>query len=153
MPSANEIQQGLVGTWKLISLISKPVNSDGPIGYPLGKDAQGYLFYSAQGYMAATLMSPGAKEYTTTDPYNASDDEAGEAARNFMSYSGPFEVFFQDGQSFVKHHTDVSLVPNWAGKHQIRQVDLNGDELVLSPDRPWELNGILVNQYLTWKRL
>lgn len=140
MSPEERIRQGLVGTWKLISLISKPVNSDGPIGYPLGKEVQGYLFYSPQGYMAATLMAPGAKPYTTEDPYNAPDDEAGEAARSFMSYSGPFEVFMQDGESFVKHHTDISLVPNWAGKHQIRRVDLNGDELVLSPDRPWELS-------------
>ncbi|KAJ5716451.1 hypothetical protein N7493_008362 [Penicillium malachiteum] len=154
MPQTEEeIRKGLIGTWKLISLVSKPIDSDGPIGYPFGPNAAGYLIYTSEGYMSAQVMAPGSKHYAKADPFSAPDDEAGEAARHFLAYSGPFEVFFQDGQPFVKHSTDLSLVPNWAGGHQLRRVELDGDKLVLSPDRPWEICGVWVNQYLTWERM
>ena len=136
----DQIRSNLIGTWKLISLQSKPVSGDGPTGYPLGPDAKGYLTYTAQGYMFAQLMRPGARPYTVENPYQASDEEAGEAARHFMAYCGPFEVFLRGEQPFLKHYTDVALVPQWAGGFQIRKCGLEGDELVLEPEQPWVMD-------------
>ncbi|KAJ5577950.1 uncharacterized protein N7459_006914 [Penicillium hispanicum] len=151
--SLETIRKGIVGSWKLVSYVSKPVNGDGPTRYPLGEDARGYIFYTPEGYMSAQLMASGSKPYTTQDPYRAADDEAADAACHFLAYSGPYEVLLQEGVAFMKHHMDLALVPNWTGNYQLRKCDLKGDELTLSPDRPWLMDGVLVNQYLTWKRV
>ncbi len=45
----------LVGTWKLLSYEVR--YSDGSVSYPWGPDAQGFLIYSADGYMMATLCN------------------------------------------------------------------------------------------------
>lgn len=131
---------GLIGTWKLVSYTSKPVGKDGPIEYPLGKDAMGYLIYTADGYMSAQIMRPGSRPYSTEDPFAIADDEAADAARHYLAYAGPFEVIEHEGKVAVKHHAKLALVPNWADGHQLRFCELEGDELVLMPTQPWKLN-------------
>ncbi|QKX60175.1 uncharacterized protein TRUGW13939_07318 [Talaromyces rugulosus] len=154
MPSTVEVvRKGLVGTWKLVSFVSKPVAENGTVGYPLGKDAQGYIIYTAAGYMSAQIMALGSKPYTSEDIYHAKDDEAAEAARHYLAYSGPFDVISKGEDVYVKHHMDVALVSNWIGNHQLRKCEWRGDEITLSPEHPWMVNGSLVNQYLTFKRL
>ncbi|KUL91545.1 hypothetical protein ZTR_01579 [Talaromyces verruculosus] len=136
-----EIRKSLVGTWKLVSYTSKPARKDGPIEYPLGKDARGYIIYTADGYMSAQIMRPGSKPYSTMDdPFAIADDEAADAARHYLAYTGPFEVIEHEGKVAVKHHTNLALVPNWAGNHQLRFCELEGNELVLMPTQPWRLN-------------
>jgi hypothetical protein len=46
----------------------------------------------------------------------------------------------------------VSFFPNWVGQRQVRLVELNGEILQLSPDRPQRLNGALKTATLTWRR-
>ncbi|KAI7974814.1 hypothetical protein EIK77_004906 [Talaromyces pinophilus] len=136
-----EIRKSLVGTWKLVSYTSKPARKDGPIEYPLGKDARGYIIYTADGYMSAQIMRPGSKPYSTVDdPFAIADDEAADAARHYLAYTGPFEVIEHEGKVAVKHHTNLALVPNWAGNHQLRFCELEGNDLVLMPTQPWRLN-------------
>lgn len=80
-----EIRNGLVGTWKLVSYASKPAGKDGPIEYPLSKDARGYIIYTADGYMSAQIMRPGSNPYSTVDPFAIADDEAADAARHYLA--------------------------------------------------------------------
>ncbi|RAO65505.1 uncharacterized protein BHQ10_001517 [Talaromyces amestolkiae] len=134
------IRKDLIGTWKLVSYTSKPAGKDGPIEYPLGKDAKGYIIYTADGYMSAQIMRPGSKFYSSLDPFATADDEAADAARHYLAYNGPFEVIEHEGKVAVKHHADLALVPNWVGSQQLRFCELEGDELVLMPTQPWILN-------------
>lgn len=147
-PALVEIRKALVGTWKLVSYISKPAGGDGPIEYPLGKDARGYIIYTADGYMSAQIMRPGSKPYSTADPFAIADDEAADAARHYLAYTGPFEVTEHEGRIALKHHANLALVPNWAGDHQLRFCELKGSELVLMPTQPWKMNVSKARSYI-----
>jgi hypothetical protein len=43
-----------IGAWRLLSLEGR--TSTGDVSYPFGKDAQGYLLYSREGYMSVSVM-------------------------------------------------------------------------------------------------
>ena len=45
----------IVGTWRLVSYSSKDEN--GNVGYPLGENAVGYIMYTSDGYMSASMSS------------------------------------------------------------------------------------------------
>lgn len=136
----DQIRSSLVGTWKLHSYVSRPCGQDGPVGYPMGKDVQGYIIYSSDGFMSAQLMTPGSVNYSSEDFLHPKQDEAADAARHYLAYSGPFEILEREGKPVVKHHTDISVVPNWAGHHQLRFCDWRGDELTLGPLEPCIVN-------------
>ncbi|RAK93771.1 hypothetical protein BO79DRAFT_206639 [Aspergillus costaricaensis CBS 115574] len=150
----SEIRQGLVGTWKLVSYVSTPAGRSGPVNHPMGADVQGYIIYGEDGYMSAQLMTPSSKLYKDSENFlQASDDEASQAARNYLAYTGPYEVFELDGKPVVRHIMNLSLVPNWAGHDQLRRCELKGSSLTLGPTQPWRLNGVLVDQTLTWTKV
>lgn len=90
--------------------------------------------------MSAQLMTPKAKRYTADDIFQPPTEEAADAARHYLAYSGPYELFEQDSKPVLKHHIDLSLAPNWAGHHQLRRCEWEGDELVLGPVSPWSIN-------------
>ena len=138
-PNTEEIRKALTGTWKLVSYVSKPSDCSGPNGYPMGKDVQGYIMYTADGFMSAQLMAPGSLKYTNNDVFDVAEKEAADASRHYLAYSGPYEIEILEGKPILKHRMDVSLVPNWAGTHQLRRCELKGDELVLGPVTPWSL--------------
>jgi hypothetical protein len=116
----------LVGTWKLKSY--QLVGSRGRIRYPYGTDAIGYILYGADGYMAVSIMSANRQPFAGTDILRRTTEEAAEATRTYLSYSGSYEVF----SDRVIHHVEVSFFPNWAGTAQERFYLLNGDRLELS---------------------
>lgn len=138
--SLETVREGIVGSWTLVSYITKPDDADEPINYPLGKDAQGFLHYTPQGFVSAQLMAVGSKPYTSQDVFHVPDDEAADAARHYLSYSGPYEVIMLEGETFLKHHVEVALVPNWVGKPQLRRCQFRGDEMTLSPQHPNNVN-------------
>lgn len=123
--------QDLIGGWKLESW--SLVYEDGrPAEYPLGRDAIGYILYTADGHMSATLSRAGRKPFSSGDPA-----EKVQAYDDCFAYAGRYEV---KGEA-VFHSIAVATNPALVGVTSTRNIHLDGTRLTLlgpdfSPDTP-----------------
>ncbi len=115
----------LLGAWRLVGW--SLVYADGrPPEYPLGEDAAGFLMYTADGHVSATLMR---KARPPQAP--ASATEAATAYAESFAYAGRFAV--RDDTVF--HSIEVATNPALIGITSTRHIDLAGDTLTLAgPD-------------------
>jgi hypothetical protein len=115
----------LIGTWRLERW--ELLYEDGrPPECPLGADALGFLIYSADGYVSATLARAGRGLL-------APGDEAAKARAfdAYFGYVGRYEV--RDGA--VVHTVAIAPNPALTGVETLRNANLEGDRLTLSgPD-------------------
>ena len=121
---------------------------DGSVLYPLGKDAIGYLVYSADGYMSGLIMRADRARFSSENPTTVSVEEKAAAADSCVGYCGRYDV----SEGSVVHHTEVSTVPNWVGVDQKRSLHLEGDTLTLSEPWPFTQGGKRVISHVTWVR-
>ena len=120
-----DLGAALQGTWRLESW--SLVYEDGrPPEFPLGEDAIGYLMYTTDGHMNASLAR------ASRPPIDrASAASKAQAFDAFFGYAGRFEV--RDGA--VVHKIDFGTNPALSGVNSPRQVQLDGDRLILTgPD-------------------
>jgi hypothetical protein len=118
----------LIGTWKLLSWENRSVDEDGPITYPLGEDATGYIMYSQDGYMFVAIMSPHRLKFAGGDLLSGTPEEEAQAEETFLSYCGRYEL----GEDRVIHQIELSSFPNWVGVDQERLMELRENRLTLS---------------------
>lgn len=132
-----------VGTWKPISW--EVMQSDGTTHYPFGKDAVGYLMYTADGYMAAEIMDPDRQQSDPNLPLetavarNLQDRDQARAFSTYLSYCGTFTV---EGNTLT-HHVKAGLIPGWTGSEQVRPFKFDGGRLIIEPGD---------SNILTWER-
>lgn len=136
----------LVGTWKLVSWENKSL--EGEITYPFGQDALGCIQYTADGYMAVSIMRAHRANFASADLLGGSVAEKVAAVESYFGYCGSYEF---DGVRVI-HRVQASLFPNWVGTNQERLVELAGESLVLST-HPMLLRGKEQIARLVWKRL
>jgi hypothetical protein len=118
------LADSLIGTWRLERW--EIVYEDGrPPECPLGADAEGFLIYTADGHVSATLAR-------RSRPRLADDDGAkARAYQAYFGYAGRYEV--RDGA--VVHHIAIAPDPALTGATTLRNAVLDGDRLTLSgPD-------------------
>jgi len=139
------MSERFIGTWKLVSF---EMRSDNQVTYPLGKDPVGYLIYSHEGYMAASLMASKRQRFSSMDILKATTEEIVAAYGTYVAYCGKYEVT----EDKVTHLVEVSLFPNWVGGKQERFYKLEGDELILSTP-PMIVGGKQQISYLIWKKM
>ena len=137
----------LISTWSLMSYETR--TADGAVEYPMGKEVVGFLIYAPPGFMSANLMIPGTPPFAGGDVASGSLGELAAAARGYFGYAGRFEV--DESARAVKHHIEVSLVPNWLKTIQKRYIRLEGERLILSGD-PSLLGGRVATPVITWAR-
>ena len=115
----------LIGTWRLERW--ELVYEDGrPVECPLGEDAAGFLMYTGDGYVSASLARAGRP------PLDRGDDGAKARAFDaYFGYAGCYEV--RDGA--VIHRIAIAPNPALTGVETLRNASLEGDRLILSgPD-------------------
>jgi hypothetical protein len=115
----------LVGTWRLLSFEVRSDEND--VSYPLGRDAIGYLSYTANGYMSMTMMKPKRPQFLSEDPSKGSLEEKGAAFDTYMTYCGTY--ILQENR--VIHHLELCLFPNWIESDFERIIDVTEDRLSL----------------------
>lgn len=142
---ATLIKSQFVGTWRLISFELR--GSDGQVRYPVGKNPVGYLIYSDDGYMSATLMAANRTRVAAELQWSASTEEKVASADTFIAYCGRYEIQVDR----VMHHVEASLFPNWVGESQERIFKFMGDRLYLTAP-PLLFLGISYTAHLVWKR-
>jgi Lipocalin-like domain len=135
-----------IGAWRLLSLEAR--TSAGVASYPFGKDAAGYLLYTREGYMSASLMQAARANFASPDDLQAPVDEKLAAFDTYSSYSGRYEV---RGQKVI-HHVEISSFPNWTGTAQERFFAFSGDRLTLTAP-PMLIGGVEQKLVATWQRL
>jgi hypothetical protein len=138
----------LVGAWVLESYESR--DPDGTVSEPFGPDPAGLLVYGADGRMTVQAMDPRRPRWSKDPSQSEREAERTAAADGYIAYAGRFEV--EDGsEPAVIHHVEVSLVPNWVGRPQRREVSLDGDRLRLTTP-PLDVDGRAAVATLTWRR-
>jgi hypothetical protein len=135
----------VVGTWRL--KLWETRTADGRVAYPLGRDAVGYLIYTAGGHMAVTIMRVNRPTFASDDLLGGTLEEQATAAAGYVTYCGHYEI--RDGT--VVHHVELSLFPNWVGIDQVRFAEVEGDELTITTER-LAIGGETVNR-LVWERV
>ena len=117
----------LTGTWRLERW--ELVYDDGrPPECPLGEDAEGFLIYTSDGYVSATLARAGR---AALDQGAGGEAAKARAFDDYFGYAGRYTV----REGAVIHR--ISLAPNPAltGVETLRHASLEGDRLTLSgPD-------------------
>ncbi|NEQ77699.1 MAG: lipocalin-like domain-containing protein [Okeania sp. SIO2C9] len=146
-----------VGTWKLVE-----VSSDKNV-YPWGEHPEGYLIYTADGYMSASIMRSDRCQLGLSLEEMQELSKGGirtlvknlfgyikgilryfQAAKGYTAYTGSYEI--QDNK--VIHHVKVSLIPDWVGTVQERTFKFLGDKLILTAPPVGD-----VSYVLTWQRV
>ena len=145
----DNLRDQLVGAWKLVSYVEKPVDGSAP-NYPLSESPLGIIMYTPDGYMSAQLVHPGRPRFASGDWFRGTEEEIKEEALGYIAYCGPFHT--DEDKQTLTHSMFVSLFPNWLGQTQPRVVKIEGDMLHLSTATPIISGGKETNSYLTWKR-
>jgi hypothetical protein len=135
----------VVGTWRL--KLWETRTADGRVAYPLGRDAVGYLIYTAGGYMAVTMMQVNRPAFASDDLLGGTLGEQATAAAGYVTYCGRYEI--RNGT--VVHYVELSLFPNWVGSTQVRFAVVAADELTITTE-PLAIGGETVNR-LVWERI
>ncbi len=126
--------EDFAGTWRLLEY---SFHHNGVVEHPWGHEVVGYLLYTPQGYMSASL-SPAHRNWryrrTRLTAEVPAADDAGSVRlarrgvpRDYIAYSGRYEL--KDGT--IVHHVEVSLFPHWVGLPQVRHYEFRDNQLTL----------------------
>lgn len=140
---------GVVGVWKLVSYTTTDPDT-GEVFYPFGKNASGYILYTAGGRMAALLQADGRKRFSAGNRINAPVEERAEAFSTSTAYTGTYTY---TGDRVV-HHVEVATNPDWAGGDQMRYLKVEGNRLTITtPPLPTRPDGKLRVSVLAWEKV
>jgi hypothetical protein len=134
-----------VGTWKLLSFETR--REDGVVIDASRRDWSGYIMYTGDGYMCATLFAPNRRKFNTPDVLGGTIEEKVAAADSYVSYYGRYEV----DEDRVIHHVEASFFPNWVGVDQVRFYGFDGDRLTLRT-APMPVGGLIGCVHLIWEK-
>lgn len=139
------IEQGLIGTWKLISMTNENLIT-GVKSDDYGPNPLGYLNYSPNGRMMVIIVKKNRKKPAGNI---ATPDEAAMLLNTMTSYSGTYTV----DKNKIIHHIDVSWNPSWSGTNQIRFYKLEGRRLILT--MPPFIDPVLgkITVHLVWEKI
>ncbi|MBP0013903.1 MAG: lipocalin-like domain-containing protein [Roseofilum sp. SBFL] len=145
MTDSMVLKDALIGTWKFVEV--KLVDKEQKISYPYGKNPIGYLMYTQEGYMAASLaksdrlklglpvaeifnLGYGAKINWTTGvfKYIKAFFRYFQAGQNYAAYIGKYEII--DNQ--VIHHLEVHIIPDVIGADIKQTVEISENTFVLT---------------------
>jgi hypothetical protein len=139
----------LIGVWGLVSYIDAQQNR--PDVYPFGPTPQGFLIYTADGFVSAQLMRPGRPNFSSSDWHNGTAEEYRASGSGYIAYCGRYEV--DEENATVTHIPSVSLLPNLIHGRQCRSIHLQDERLVLRAAGAPVVGGINVTSRLEWKRI
>jgi hypothetical protein len=137
----------LVGTWKLLS-VTYVMNNGQTNKEPYGPHPTGFITYTADHRMMATIAFDGRKPLSVNDFISAPAEERAQAFATFVAYAGRY-TFTGDK---VVHHVEVASLQNLVHTDQVRLVTLKGDRLSLrTPSSP--VGGVSHDAELVFERI
>ena len=137
--------EDFIGAWGLVDW--RIEYSDGGVTRPFGEAAEGYIVYSANGIMTASIAKGDRARFGQANARNATLDQKGQAFDSYFHYAGPWQV---DGDEVV-HSVTMSLNPDMTGTDQRRlAVFDSAGGLTLSANEPLK-DGASRHHILQWK--
>lgn len=133
----------LIGNWSLVSYDA--VAPDGTRSLPFGA-AVGRLIYDEHGHMSGQVMRPGRSRVSIA---TGEAQQVRAAYIGYIAYFGRYEI--SPAGDAVVHHVDGALNPAWVGGEQRRQMQFDGDLLILQADVL--KNHQKIRHVLTWRKL
>ena len=123
------LEEQLKGTtWKLESYQSEDKN--GEILYPLGEDAEGYIYLTPDSRLSVHIMAKDRNAEIDKGKLYNTEAEREMAERGYHAYTGP--VTLDEEAQTLTTEVELSLLPSYVGTKQTRSVKLEGDTLYLS---------------------
>jgi hypothetical protein len=116
----------LTGAWHLVDW---RIEQGGQITRPFGPGATGMICYTADGHMQAVIAAAGRAPLTAAVPRQAPEGERAAAFDGYFHYAGTYVI--QPGPRVV-HRVTHALNPAFVGTEQVREIALDGRDLVLS---------------------
>ena len=136
-----------LGAWSLVDW--RVEYEDGGVTRPFGTDATGYILYTAEGIMAATITKAGRLALDVTNPRVAGDSAKGAAFDSYFNYAGAWRI---EGDTVV-HSVTMALNPNMTGTEQPRLATFDGKGgLTLSAEEK-RANGKSRSHIIQWRRI
>lgn len=141
-----------VGSYRLHSF--ELAFDDGSVEHPLGRDAEGLIVYTREGFFSGQMMQRGRPRFAQARQSAAqkdfgSDAEVRAAFNGYVAYYCTYDV--DEAQAIVNHRVVAALLPNWEGQVNVRHYEFKGDMLVLrSP--PMTVAGKQGRSVLHWRR-
>lgn len=119
--------EDFIGAWYLVDW--RIEYSDGGITRPFGEGAHGYIVYSADGTMTASIAKAARPTFAIANARNATAEQKADAFDSYFHYAGAWRI---DGEMVV-HEVTMSLNPDMTGTEQGRMAVFKGsNELILS---------------------
>ena len=142
------LREQLIGTWRLVSFEYHLANGTAVEAY--GARPAGLLVYDANGLMAAQIMNPDRPRFVSGDRRKGTYEELHAAVEGYIAYFGTYDV--NEAEGYVTHTEAGDIFPNAVGTNQRRDVELEGDRLVLSVP-PVVLGGERMTALVVWERV
>jgi len=140
------MDERLVGTWKLVSVVNEDVNSGERTDY-FGPNPKGFINYAPDGRMLVINVRSDRKRPAGHSP---TLEEAQELFKSVLAYGGTYTVSGNE----VTHHVDISWNEVWTGSDQVRTFRFDGNRVVLSTrPSPDPVNGQMSVRSMTWEKL
>jgi hypothetical protein len=133
----------LVGAWRLVAMEYR--YPDGRVRYPYGREAVGYIIYTADGRMSATLMGGDRAQFGIEFGRGEGREAKAVAFETYLSYAGRYEF---PGDRVI-HHVEVALIPDWVGTTLVRLARFEDERLILSTEA--DARGRVT--VITWERV
>ena len=130
----------LLGTWSLKSWIAS--DDKGNKIYPLSENAKGFIMYTGDGYMSATIMNPDMMQNLSS---GMSLKTIGSGGGSYLSYAGSYSI---EGD-VATHHVEIACIPEMIGTKQLRYFKVEGDTLTINSETPLP-NGSKASHTLIW---
>ena len=143
------IAASLIGVWTLRHYWD--ISEGQPPRHPFSHDPKGLLIYTPDGFVSAVLMAPGRPNLSADGLLDSTPDEYMAAGRGFIGYSGRYEV--NEDLAVVMHYPEVAFAPNMSGSRQTRQIELNGDVLILTAEHAQPVGLPAAKSHLEWDRV
>ncbi|NIP30795.1 MAG: hypothetical protein GTO02_05735 [Candidatus Dadabacteria bacterium] len=121
-------REKLIGTWKLVSMISE--TTSGNVNYPFGEKPSGYITFTEDDFVFLTVTTGDRPNFEKPDRLGASMEEKARALDTCSAYSGSYSV---DGD-FLYMKILCGSFPNWVGKVQKRHCAFEGNKFIATTE-------------------
>ena len=109
-----------IGAWTLVDW--RIEYSDGGVTWPYGEAAHGYIIYTADGIMTASIARNDRKGFGIANARHASAEQKAASFDSYFHYAGPWRIVGEE----VVHDVAMSLNPDMAGTEQRRLAVFDG---------------------------
>ena len=142
----SDIARRLIGARKLASWHIDFADGS-PRAYPFGRDAEGVILYTADGWMSAAIARAGRQPLSSETPRAAPDAEQLAAFQSYFHYAGPWRV---EGDHVI-HTVVTALNPGFVGTEQRRKVDFSADGILTLSANDTDARGRARHHALAWR--